>query len=387
MTGPLQGIRVLDLGRYVAGPWCAQLLQGYGADILRVERPGGGEDRPLFPIGAEGMGAFFVHCNRGKRSMTLHVTRPEGREVLGRLVERTDVVVANMPDESLAAMGLDWASLHARNERTVLATATMFGSTGPYAGRLGFDGIGQAMSGSVHLNGEPGAPVKSFVPWVDYVTATNLATGVLAALIERSVTGRGRRVEASLLGSAMAVTGHILVEEAAVHPGRAGLGNRHPAAGPSDLFATQDGKVFIQVIGNPMFARVCGLIGRPELVSDERFATDDDRGRNSRALSAIVGNWTARRTSAEVLAAVAPLGVPAGPLLSPADTLADPHVREVLLDSVDVGGRALPVPVHPVSAAHLGERAPGVGEHTDDVLIDLGYAAGQIESLRSSGVI
>jgi crotonobetainyl-CoA:carnitine CoA-transferase CaiB-like acyl-CoA transferase len=389
MTGPLSGMRVLDLGRYVAGPWCAQLLQGYGAEVLRIERPGGGEDRPLFPIGPAETGAFFVHCNRGKRSMTLHVTRPEGREILGRLVDRADVVVANMPDESLAAMGLDWDGVHARNPRLVLATATTFGTSGPYAGKLGFDGIGQAMSGSAYLNGAPGAPVKSFVPWVDYVTATNLATGVLAALLERGTTGRGCRVESTLLGSALAVTGHILVEEAVVHPGREGLGNRHPAAGPSDLFPTSDGQVFVQVIGNPMFARVCRLLDRPDLAADPRFATDDERGRNSVELSAIVAAWTASRTTAEVLEAVSALGVPAGPLLRPAEALVDPHIASELLEQIPVRGldQPVPVPVHPVRSAHLGDHAPGIGEHTDAVLAELGLDGAAVAELRAAGIV
>lgn len=391
-TGALDGIRVLDAGRYVAGPWAAQLLQGLGADVLRVERPAGGEDRFIFPVGDDGLSAFFVHCNRGKRAMTLSPTKPEGREVMARLVAWADVIVANMPDETLAAMGLDWATVHAANPRAVLATATTFGTTGPYAGRLGFDGIGQVMSGSTWMNGHPGDPMKSFVPWVDYTTAGMLALGVVTALFQRERTGLGTRVEGSLLGSALATTGHILTEQAIAHLDRHGTGNRHPAAGPSDIVATRDGRIIVQVIGNAMFARWCALVGRPDLLDDDRYTTDERRGINGEDLSAILRAWAAERTTAQALDELAAGELPAGPLLTPQEALDDPHVR-TMLDAATVAGvgddvAAVRTPVHLADGSvPLGAAAPSLGEHTEAALAALGYDITAVAALRAARVI
>lgn len=392
--GALAGVKVLDAGRYVAGPWCAQLLLGLGAEVVRVERPSGGEDRWLFPVGStDGDGAFFVHCNRGKKAMTLHATSPEGREIMGRLVDWADVIVANMPDDSLATMGLDWPTVHARNPRAVLATATTFGTAGPYAGRLGFDGIGQAMSGSVHMNGLPGQPMKSFVPWVDYTTAGMLALGVTSALLQRVSTGLGTRVEGSLLGSALAATGHVLTEQSAIGLDRHGTGNRHPAAGPSDIVRTRDGAVQLQVIGNAMFARWSKAIGRPELVDDPRFGSDEDRGVHGEVLSGIAAEWCATRTTEQVLTDLAAVGIPAGPLYTLQQALDDPHVRSEMLDTASLPGVDKPLDVVKAplrletGSVPLADRSPALGEHTDEILGSVGFTTDDIARLRAARTV
>lgn len=393
MTAVLNSIRVLDFGRYVAGPWCAQILQSMGAEVIRVERPTGGEDRTLFPIGADDMGAYFVHCNRGKRCIGLNPTKPEGREVVARLLLTADVVVANLPDESLVSMGLDWDAVHSANPRAVLATATTFGSTGPYAGRLGFDGIGQVMSGATYLSGHCGDPMKSFVPWVDYGTAGNLAIAVMGALMQRAHTGLGSHVEASLLGTALAVSGHALTEQAVTAVGRQATGNRHPGAGPSDIVPTRDGHVIVQVVGNPMFRRWCVAIGQPELADDVRFATDDLRGANGPALSELVSLWCAQRTTAEVLSELADGNVPAGPLYSPQQALDDPHISSELMELATVPGVAEPVPVvaPPFRLSDgggcLGKESPLLGQHTNEVLLSLGYSNDDIAALRTARIV
>lgn len=393
MTAVLNSIRVLDFGRYVAGPWCAQILQSMGAEVIRIERPTGGEDRTLFPIGADDIGAYFVHCNRGKRCIGLNPTKPEGREVVARLLRTADVVVANLPDDSLVNMGLDWDTVHSVNPLAVLATATTFGSTGPYAGRLGFDGIGQVMSGATYLSGHRGDPMKSFVPWVDYGTAGNLAIAVMGALMQRGHTGVGSHVEASLLGTALAVSGHVLTEQAVTAVGRRATGNRHPAAGPSDIVATRDGHVIVQVVGNPMFRRWCVAIGRPELADDPRFETDDLRGANGGTLSELVSQWCAQRTTAEVLAELADGTVPAGPLYSPQQALDDPHIASEFMESAFVPGVVGPVPVVAPpfllsdGGGLLGIESPLLGQHTDEVLRSVGYSDDDIAALRTARIV
>jgi crotonobetainyl-CoA:carnitine CoA-transferase CaiB-like acyl-CoA transferase len=388
----LAGIRVLDFGRYVAGPWCAQLLQGLGADVVRVERPSGGEDRFLFPFTSD-VGAYFVHCNRGKRAITLNPTKPAGRAIVAKLITTADVIVANVPDDSLIAMGLDWETVHGLNPRCVLATASTFGTTGPYAGRLGFDGIAQVMSGSVHLSGQPDGPIKAFAPWVDYGTASNLAFGIVGALYGRVASGLGVRVEASLLGTALAATGHVITEQAVLAPNRVAIGNRHPAAGPSDIISTIDGRILVQVVGGALFARWCALIGRPEFVDDPRFATDDLRGINGTVLSEAMSQWCANRSTARALDELAGADIPAGPMLTPQQALDDPHVSSVMMDSAIVDGVDGQVPVvsHPLrftnGSVPLGSRAPSLSEHTNEILRELGLNEGDIESLRSSRII
>ncbi len=390
--GLLSGIKVVDFGRYVAGPWCAQLLLGMGAEVLRVERPGGGEDRFLFPL-TDNMGAYLLHCNRGKRCMTLNPTKPAGRTIVTKLVEGADVIVANMPDDALASMGLDWETVHATNPRAILATASTFGTTGPYAGRVGFDGIGQVMSGSAYLSGRPGDPMKSFTPWVDYNTASNLAMGVAGALVKRSVTGLGVRVEASLLGTALAAMGHVICEEAVTDIGRVASANRHPAAGPSDIVPTSDGRIIVQVVGNPIFARFAKAIGRPELIDDPLFASDELRGQHGAAISAIAAQWCSARTTAQALEELAAHSVPAGPVLSPREVLADAHIRSELMETAAVDGvpAGVPVVAFPLrisdGSGQFGTQTASVGEHTNDVLRSLGYTDNAITELRDQRIV
>ncbi len=290
-------------------------------------------------------------------------------------------------------MGLDWESVKAINPRAILATASTFGTTGPYAGKLGFDGIGQVMSGAVHMTGHPEEPMKSFYPWVDYGTASNLAFAVVAALYGRTNTGVGQRVEASLLGTALAAGGHVLTEQDVSAPNRVGTGNRHPAVGPSDIVATADGRIIIQIIGSTIFARWAKMIGHPEFVDDPRFATDDLRGENGVVLSAAASEWAATRSTAAALEELAAADIPAGPVYSLQQTLDDPHVAAVMLDEVEVPGFGRPVKAvaNPLrfgdGGAPLGTRTPGLGEHTAEILTELGYSDAEQAELKAARII
>ena len=304
MTGVLEGIRVLDFGRYIAGPFCAALLGDLGAAVIRIERIGGGEDRGMIPVGAgpNGGGAMFLAMNRNKLGMTLDPAAPKGREIVRRLVATADVVVANLPPRVLRSLALDLESLRQTKPDIILTTVTGFGSGGPLSHKHGFDGIGQTMSGAVYLSGTPEQPIALKVPWVDFGTACLSAFGTLAALIERGKTGRGQKVEGALLRTAIAFTNATLIEQALTGADRIATLNRGFNSAPADIFQTKDGWIIATVIGAPMFRRWANMIGEEHWLSDPRFSDDQSRADHGEIISERMGRWCASRTCAEALA-------------------------------------------------------------------------------------
>jgi crotonobetainyl-CoA:carnitine CoA-transferase CaiB-like acyl-CoA transferase len=270
MAGILDGIRVLDFGRYIAGPYCAALLAEHGADVIRIEKRDGSEDRFVAPVGEDGVGALFLQMNRNKRSLTLDPMAAEGQEVVRRLVRTADVVVANLPPQTLAAMRLDYASLRSVKPDIILTTSTAYGHGGPYGDRVGFDGIGQVMSGAVYMTGEPDRPYRASVAWVDFGTALHCAFGTLAALMERDKSGCGQIVEGALLATALTFTNATLIEQAVISANRVPTGNRGQTAAPVDLFRTRDGWIICQVVGAPLYRRWARLMGEPHWLDDPR---------------------------------------------------------------------------------------------------------------------
>lgn len=392
----LAGIRVLDFGRYVAGPYCATLLGYLGAEVIRIEKREGSEDRYIAPVASGGEGGVFFQTACNKRSLTLDPGTPAGREITRRLVATADVVVANLPPKVLKSLGLDYETLQAIKPGIILASQTAFGATGPYADRGGFDGVGQAMSGAMFISGTPGQPTKAAAPYVDFSTAVLSAFGVLAALIERGRSGRGQQVEAALQQTAMAVFGSHLIEQAVTGIGRVGTGNRVQTSAPSDVFATRDGHVLTHVVGNGLFRRWARLMGDEKRWTDDpRFASDQARGDNADEILAQMREWCATRTTAEALAALEAAGLPAGPVYSPQQALEDPQVAALgfLKPVADYPGlpRAALVPDLPVrfsrSTAGISQRPPLLGEHTDAILRELGYDATAISALRAQGII
>ncbi len=392
----LKGIRVLDFGRYVAGPYCATLLGYLGAEVIRIEKRTGGEDRYIAPLSDDGEGGVFFQTACNKKSLTLDPATTRGREVVERLVATADVVVANLPPAALASLGLDYANLRRLKPDIVLASQTAFGDAGPYADRGGFDGIGQAMSGAMYMTGTPGAPVKAAAPYVDFATAVLSAFGTLAALIHRARTGEGQEVKTSLLGTALSVFGSHLVEQGATRRDRVGTGNRVQTSAPSDVFATRDGHVLTHVVGDALFRRWAELMGDPDRwTADPSYASDALRGEHSGALLECMRAWCAARSTREALTELQAAGVPAGPVYTPQMALDDPQVAAMrFMHAVtDFPGltRPVPVPDLPVrltrSGGGIDRRPPLLGEHTLEILRSLGYSDREIDVLRDERVI
>jgi crotonobetainyl-CoA:carnitine CoA-transferase CaiB-like acyl-CoA transferase len=394
MSNILEGIRVLDFGRYIAGPFCASLLADLGAEVIRIEKVQGSEDRFLSPVTDSGDGALFMQMGRNKLGMTLNPMKPQGQEIVRKLVATADVVIANLPPDTLAAMGLDYKSLQATKPDIILTMISAFGSGGPYSNRVGFDGLGQAMSGAMYLSGTPDQPVKSYAPFIDFGTASLSAFGTMAALLERQKTGKGQVVEASLFNTALTMMNGTTIEQAVLGIDRTATLNRSQTSAPADTFRTKDGWVLVQSVGGPLFERWVDLMEEPHWLQDPRFKDDISRGDNGAVISERLASWCAERTSAEVLAAMEKARLPAGPVMSPQDVLQDPHVAaRGMFEFLDFPGMQTKAPVAqpPVqfsaTPARIRRRAPTLGEHTDHILGELGYSEAEIAELRAARVV
>ena len=390
----LTGIKVLDFGRFIAGPYCAALLADHGADVIRIERIEGGEDRCVPPVADTGEGGLYLQVNRNKRCLTLDLACDTGRDIVRRLVKSADVVVANLPPATLKQLGLDYATVSALNPRIVLATVSAFGPGGPYSQRPGFDAVGQAMSGAMYMSGLPDAPMRAAATYVDFSTAQACAMGVLAALWAREKSGVGQLVEGSLLRTALILNNPVLIEQAVRAPNRIPQGNRGYASAPADVFKTRTGWVMVQAIGPAMFERWCELVGADELKNDLRFASDALRGDHSLEVSRHMATWCETRTRDDVLGALAKAKIPAGPVYTPQEALDDPHINAAgLLTPREFAGLkgTFPMAPHPVEMSgtptQYRQAAPTLGQHTDEVLAELGFAADAIAALRAQGVV
>ena len=394
MAGVLEGVRVLDFGRYIAGPFCGTMLGDLGAEVIRIEKLDGSEDRWVTPVVEGGEGAMFLQMGRNKLGLTLNPMKPAGREIVKKLIAVSDVVIANLPYETLQEMGIDYETISAINPRIILATTSCFGSEGPYATRVGFDTIGQAMSGAMFLSGDGKVPTRMNAPFVDFGTALLNTVGVLAALMDRAKSGKGQKVETALLRTAVNITNGHLIEQAMLDINRIATLNRGFTAGPSDSYKCQDGWIYAMTIGQPLFVRWCKLMGDESLLKDPRFKDDLARGDNGEALSAIMQRWCDARTVKQALAELEANRIPAGAVYTPQQALDDPHIQQAnFMHGMEYPGAAKPVPVlqEPVKLSRtplsIRRRAPQLGEHTDQILEELGYDPAAIQKLRADRVV
>ena len=394
MSEILEGVKVLDFGRYIAGPFCGALLADYGADVIRIERVNGSEDRFVTPVTEDGQGAMFLQLNRNKLGLTLNPTKEKGKEIIKKLVERSDIVIANLPEQTLKSMSLDYERLKVINPGIILTSNTAFGTSGPYAERVGFDGVAQAMSGAMDMTGDPDQPTKAYAPYVDFCSASLAAFGTVLAYLEKLKTGRGQRVQTSLLQTALTTTNNLLIEQELLDINRIASMNRAQTSGPSDTFQTKDGWILVQTVGQPLFERWVSLMGEEEWLDDERFKDDLSRGDNGHLISERMSEWCAERTSKEAIDELEKSRIPVGEVLRAQETLKERHIVEkgsfvklsypTLKEEYSVVGPAIELSENPGKIKH---RSPELGEHNQQILMELGYNQDEINQLKKDRII
>ena len=402
MTGPLHGIRVLDLSRVLAGPWCTQMLADFGAEVIKVEKPGEGDDTrgwgPPFVKNADGTrgdAAYFLSTNRGKKSVAVDMAKPEGQAIIRRLAEKADVVVENFKLGGLKKYGLDYASLKAINPRLIYCSITGFGQNGPYAPRAGYDFMIQGMAGIMSITGEPdGEPMKVGVAFADIFTGLHATIAINAALFHRERTGEGQFLDLALLDSQVAVLANQAANYLVGGKVPARLGNAHPNIVPYQTFETKDGHIIMAVGNDRQFTEYCRIIGLPETSADARFSTNRGRVENREVLIPLLRPAMQQRTTAEWVEAFEAAAVPCGPINTIDQVFADPQVlaRGLQIGMTRADGVQVPGVANPIqfSATPIEYELapPQLGENTKDVLRNtLGMAAEEIDSLAKAKVI
>ena len=404
--GALQGVRVLDLSRVLAGPWCTQTLADLGADVIKVERPGAGDDTrgwgPPFLKDTEGHdtreAAYYLGTNRNKRSVTIDISRPEGQDLVRRLADTADVFIENFKVGDMVRYGLDAASLRATRPGLVYCSITGFGQTGPYRDRAGYDYAVQGMGGLMSVTGERddlpgGGPQKVGVAVADLFTGMYATVAILAALRHRDRTGEGQVVDMALLDTQVAMLANLGANYLVTKQAPKRAGNAHQNIVPYQVFEVADGHLILAVGNDGQFEKFCAVAGCPELAADPRFAKNADRVRHRALLVPLLAERLRTRPRAEWLAALEAAKVPCGPINGLDDVFADPQVNEramtvtlphPLAGQVELVASPMKLSATPPTA----RRAPPLlGQHTDEVLAEIGLGAERIAELRRSGIV
>ena len=411
MPGPLSHIKVLDMSRVLAGPWCGQLLADLGAEVIKIERPpdaqgGGGDDTrawgPPYLKDTQGRdtgeAAYYLSANRGKQSLTLDISKPQGQEVIHRLAARADVLIENYKTGQLLKYGLDYASLKALNPRLIYCSITGFGQTGPYAHRAGYDYIIQGMGGLMSITGERddlpgGGPQKVGVAVADLMTGMYSGVAILAALASREQTGAGQSIDMALLDTQIAMLANMNMNYLTSGQSPVRAGNAHQNLVPYQVFECADGHVIIAAGNDAQYARFCVAGGEPQLATDPRFAVNPQRVRNREVLIPLLAAMVKKRSRLAWMEGLEAVGVPCGPINTIADAFADPQVlaRGLRIDLPHPAAGSIPMVANPIkySGTPLEYNAPPpmLGEHSDAVLRSLHYGEAEIAQLRAAGIL
>lgn len=400
-TKPLAGIKVLDISRVLAGPWCGQMLADMGAEVIKVERPVSGDDTrhwgpPWLSGSAES--AYYLCANRGKRSVTVDMAKPEGQALIKQLAAQSDVLLENFKVGGLKKYGLDYTSLKTINPGLIYCSITGFGQESPYAHRAGYDFMIQAMGGIMSLTGRPdgepgGGPVKSGVAFTDIFTGLYAANAVLAALYQRRDTGVGCHIDMALMDVQVGVLANQALNYLTSGQVPQRLGNSHPNIVPYQAFATADGHMIVAVGNDEQFKRFCQVLSLPELGQDKRFASNGERVAHREQLVPLLEAALVQRNTDEWLAAFEAVGVPSGPINTLDRVFDDPHVQarglkqtlphsqagqvDLVANPIRINGQSMSATTAP----------PSLGEHTERVLEEIGITIEQRQALRTAGVI
>lgn len=393
-AGPLQGLRVIELGQLIAGPFCGQLFADLGADVIKIEPPGDGD--PMRSWGREGFPLWWSVVSRGKRCITANLRTKEGQDLVLSLVALADVVVENFRPGTMEKWGLGYDSLKRVKPDVIMIRVSGYGQTGPYASRPGYASVGEAMGGVRYLMGEPDRkPSRAGISLGDTLAGTFATIGALAALRHRDMTGEGQVVDASIFESVLALTEALVPEHTIERRTRERTGSVLPDIAPSNIYDGRDGMVIIAANQNTVFARLCDAIGAPELKQDAKFATHAARGNNQLELDGLINDWTSQRTIEEIEARMIEHAVPVGKVYRASDMLEDPHyqARESLIElaSKRWGTIAMPNAAPKLSASPGHVRWPGpeqLGEHNQEVFSELlGLSEREISKLKDAGTI
>jgi formyl-CoA transferase len=394
--GPLAGVRVLELGSFIAGPFAGQLLGDYGADVIKVEAPGEGDPMRRWGVTRDGASLWWPTIARNKRSVVLDLRQPRGRDLAARLAEHCDVVLENFRPGTLERWGLGYDALATRNPTLVLVHISGFGQTGPLAGQAGFGSVGEAMGGIRHTTGSPDRPPsRAGISLGDALASVFAVIGTLAAVVSARATGKGQEVDVAIYEAVAALMESTMADYELGGVVRTRSGSVLPGVAPSNVYPTADGaEVVVAANADGVFTRLCEAMGQPDLATDERFATHGARGAHSEELDALVGRWTATARCDDVLATLDEHGVPAGRIFTAPDMLTDPQylARDMVRRVTSAQGWGVPmtgiVPRFTATPGDIRHPGPRLGEHTVEVLAEvLGLDEPAIGELCAAGVV
>ncbi|MDE0423376.1 CoA transferase [Candidatus Poribacteria bacterium] len=395
MASPLNGIKVLDLTRVLAGPYATMLLGDLGAEVIKIEQPGTGDESRNFGPFKNGFSLYFMSVNRGKRSVTLNLKTERGRAIFKRLLNQTDILVENFRPGTMEKLGLSYDTLKSEYPSLIYAACSGFGQTGPYAQQGAYDMIIQGMGGIISITGEPDRPPVRVGTSISDITAALFTTiGILSALHHRNQTGKGQFVDVAMLDSLVAVLENAVVRYFATGEAPKPLGARHPAITPFEAFASADGHVIIALGNDTLWSKFCEHVGRQELISDKRFRTNADRTENHDQLFPILSEIMSQRATDDWIDALGTIGVPCGPINAMDKVVTHPQVqaREMITRVAHKITGEVEVPGVPIKLSEtpgsVDAPAPSLGEHTVEVLTGLlKIDTDEIEQLRQDGII